>query len=96
MEPFWSRFIAFIKESLTQKFKAFLPGVFMGFISAQHILWIGVPATLVEYAGKYIGTVFMAFGSGLATSYAAYLIDQYKKKKNGTRTRKKGKADRAA
>ena len=78
----WGKFLSFIKASFTQKFKAFMPGCLMGFVGAQHILWVGVSVSLVTYITKYAGTVFMAFGSGLATSYAAYLIEQYKNKKN--------------
>jgi hypothetical protein len=33
----------------------------------------------------------MAFGSGLATAYAAYLIDQYKNKKNVKQSQKRRK-----
>jgi hypothetical protein len=60
----------------------------MGFVGAQHILWVGLPVSVVTYATKYAGTIFMAFGSGLATSYAAYLIEQYKNKKNVKQSQK--------
>jgi hypothetical protein len=99
MEPtIWSRLKAFVQQSLTEKFKAFFPGVCMGFIGAQHLLWIGVPITLVEYAFKFIGTVAMSFFSGLATSYAAYLIEKYKAKNNEKpqKKRENGKRDKAA
>lgn len=91
----WAKFCQFIKSSLQEKFKAFMPGVCMGFIGAQHILWIGVSVSLVTYIFKFIGTVLMAFGSGLATSYAAYLIDRFKTKRNESpkpqKKREKGK-----
>jgi len=54
----------------------------MGFIGAKHLLWIGVSISMVEGAFKAAGTIVMAFGSGLATSYAAYLVDRYKEKKS--------------
>jgi len=73
-----------------------MPGMLMGFISADHILWVGVPLSVVEYCVKYVGTVFMAFGSGLATSYAAYLIEKLKTNTNVTSTKKRRKGDRAA
>lgn len=86
----YERLRRFIWGSLTEKFKAFMPGVCMGFVGAQHLLWIGVPVSLVTYIFKFLGTVLMAFGSGLATSYAAYLIDRYKTKRNeGSKPQKK-------
>jgi hypothetical protein len=72
-----------------------MPGVLMGFIGGKHLLWALPIVSVVEYCIKFIGTIFMAFGSGLSTAYAAYLIEQHKKKKDGTQTRKR-KRDRAA
>ncbi len=96
MEPhFWTRFVHFVKSSFQEKFKAFMPGCVMGFIGCKHFLWAGSALSLVEYTGKYIGTVVMAFSSGLATAYASYIVDQYKKKKDGKSKqskRQKGKA----
>lgn len=97
MEPnLWARFAKFIKSSFQEKFKAFMPGCVMGYIGGQHILFSGVSISMVEYVVKFTGATFMAFGSGLATSYAAYLVEQHKNKKtNGTEKRRK-KRDRAA
>jgi hypothetical protein len=88
----WNRFVSFIKNCFTEKFKTFLPGCCMGFVGAQHLLWAGVPISLVTYVVKYVGTVFMAFGSGLATSYAAYIVDRYKHRKKESSSKKKSKS----
>lgn len=96
MEPlsYWTRFIQFVRESITQKFKAFYPGVIVGLLGSKSLLFSGLPSemvTLGAYCLKYIGTVVMSFSSGLATAYAAYLIDRHKEKKSsptGTRKRK--------
>jgi hypothetical protein len=86
MEPsIWGKFLSFVKTSFTQKFKAFMPGCVMGFVGSKSLLFSGLPAemvTLRAYVLKYAGTVFLAFGSGLATSFAAYLVDRYKEKKS--------------
>lgn len=82
MEQYWSKFAQFVKNCFASKFKAFMPGVLMGFIGSQHLLWIGVSLSVVETILKSIGTILMAFGSGLATSYAAYLVECYKEKKS--------------
>lgn len=92
----WEKFKIFIRESLTQKFKAFFPGCIMGFIGSRSLLFSGLPAEMVTvgaYVLKYIGTIIMAFSSGLATSYAAFLIEKYKNKKHHvqqSQKRKKG------
>jgi hypothetical protein len=92
----WERFKQFIQDSFTEKFKYCLPGCIMGLFGARNLLFSGVPAELVTlgaYTIKYLGTVFMAFGSGLATSYAALIIERYKNKKNvkqSQKGRKKG------
>lgn len=85
----WSRLIAFARHSLTEKFKAFFPGCIMGFIGSQHLLWAGVPDHVVSFfwgaiviGVKSMGTLLMAFGSGLATSYASKLVDQHFEKKS--------------
>ena len=92
----WQRFRAFVQDSFTQKFKYCFPGICMGFVSARSLLFSGLPAELVtlgSYILKYAGTVVMAFSSGLATSYAAYLIEKHKEhKKKDTTTRKRNKA----
>lgn len=71
-----------------------MPGCVMGFIGSKSLLWSGVDVTFLAYVLKFTGTVIMAFGSGLATAYAAYLVDQYKKKNN--ERSKKGKGRKAA
>jgi hypothetical protein len=93
----WDRIKNFIRESLTQKFKAFLPGCIMGFIGSKSFLWNGVTLEVATYILKFIATVIMAFSSGLATSYAALIIDRLKNKKNVTpQRRRKRKGDKAA
>ena len=82
-QSIWSRFTDFVQQSFTQKFKAFMPGVFMGFIGSKSILWDGEVGTVVIYILKAILTIIMAFGSGLATSYAALIVENHKNKKNG-------------
>lgn len=95
MEPlsYWSRFLQFVRESITQKFKAFYPGVIVGLFGAKSLLFAGLSSemvTLGAYCLKYVGTIVMSFSSGLATAYAAYLIDRHKEKKvSPTSTRKK-------
>jgi hypothetical protein len=95
MEPsIWSRIRQFVQQSFTEKFKYCLPGCIMGLLGAKSLLFAGLPAemvTLGAYVLKYVGTVLMAFGSGLATAYAAYLIDQYKNKKNVKQSQKRRK-----
>lgn len=72
-----------------------MPGCIMGFIGSQHILFGSVIFSVVEYAEKFTGAIVMAFGSGLATSYASFLVDNHKKKRNEKRQRK-SKEDKAA
>lgn len=96
----WEKFAAFIRQSITEKFKTFYPGVLVGLIGAKSLLFAGLSnemVTLGAYILKYIGTVIMAFSSGLATAYAGYLIEQHKEKKNGkTKGPKKGQKGKAA
>jgi len=100
MEPhLWNRFIQFVKGSFQEKFKVFLPGALVGLFGAKSLLFAGLPdkmVTLGAYVIKYIGTVIMSFSSGLATAYAAYLIEQYKQKKNGKVKQKKRQNGKAA
>jgi hypothetical protein len=101
MEPsYFGKFIQFVKESLTEKFALFMPGCIMGFFGGKHIFFSGMADGLVTFGGycvKYVGTVFLAFSSGLATAFGAYLIDKLKNKQNvAPQKRRKGKTDRAA
>ena len=100
MEPhIRDRFIQFIKSSFQEKFKVFLPGALVGLFGAKSLLFAGLPdkmVTLGAYIVKYIGTVIMAFSSGLATAYAAYLIEEHKKKKDVKRSQKKRQNGKAA
>lgn len=80
-KSYWSQFILFVKKSCSEKFKTFMPGCVMGFLGGQHLLFSSVAVSVVTYCAKYVGTVFMAFGSGLATSYAAHVIDRLKEKR---------------
>ena len=73
-----------------------MPGCVMGYIGGQHILFSGVNISVVEYGVKFVGATVMAFGSGLATSYAAYLIEIHKKKQNGKAKQKKRQNGKAA
>jgi hypothetical protein len=79
----WRRLKCFIQESLSEKFKVFFPGMCMGFFGAKSLLFSGISAEMVTfgtYVLKYIGTVIMAFSSGLATAYAALLIEKHKER----------------
>jgi len=87
MEPryLWTRFVQFVKESLSNKFKAFFPGCLVGLFSAKSLLFAGLPSEVVTvgaFLAKFVATMVMSFGSGLATSYAAYRFDKFKNKKN--------------
>lgn len=73
-----------------------MPGVFMGFVGSKHLFWSGVSLTVVTYIFKFIGTVFLAFGSGLATSFAAYLVENHKNKNNEKRQKKSQRGSKAA
>lgn len=76
-----------------------MPGALVGLFGAKSLLFSGLPdkmVTLGAYIIKYVGTVIMAFSSGLATAYAAYLIDQYKNKKDGKIKQKKRQNGKAA
>lgn len=73
-----------------------MPGCIMGFIGSKSLLWNGMDVTFLAYVWKFAGTVIMAFGSGLATAYAAYLVEIYKKKKDGKRPEKKRQKGKAA
>jgi len=92
----WARFIQFVRQSITQKFKVFYPGVVLGLFGAKSLLFAGLPAemvTLGAYIAKYIGTIVMSFSSGLATAYAAYLIEKHKEnQKKKTPEKKRNKA----
>lgn len=100
MEPtYFERFLAFVKGSFQEKFKVFLPGAIVGLFGAKSLLFAGLPdkmVTIGAYIIKYVGTVIMAFSSGLATAYAAYLIEQYKKKKDVKIKQKKRQNGKAA
>lgn len=94
-------FKIFIWESLTQKFKAFFPGCVMGLFGAKSLLFSGLPAEAITFGAyllKFMGTVLMAFGSGLGTSGGAYLIEKYKNRKNDKpqKKRERSKRDKAA
>jgi hypothetical protein len=96
---YFDKFIQFIKQSLTQKFKVFFTGSLMGLFGAKSLLFSGLSSEMVTfgtYVAKYIGTVIMAFSSGLATAYAAYLIDRHKEKKVASKKGEKKKNDKAA
>lgn len=93
----WHRLWSFIKGSYTEKFKFAFPGIIIGFYGGKSLFFSGLAAevvTILAYAVKYIGTVFMAFSSGLATAYAAYLIERHKEsqKKSPNQNRNKNAA----
>lgn len=77
----WQRFICFIKTSITAKFKAFFPGMCFGLIGSQHILWIGLPVSVVTFFWKFLGTIVTTGASALTTSYIGYRFDKWKEKK---------------
>lgn len=84
MEHLWSRFICFTKESYTRRFKENFGGVCMGFFGSQHLLFGPDLAHLVSGAWwimKGIGTVMLAFFSGLATTYGSKIVEEHFKKK---------------
>jgi hypothetical protein len=90
----WERVRCFIQDSYSKKFKFSFPGCIMGFIGAKSLLFAGLPAEMVTigaYVIKYMGTIIMAFSSGLATSYAAYLIEKFKNKDNVKQPQKRRK-----
>ena len=94
MEQIWKSFILFVKRSLQEKFKNFFPGLCIGLIAGKSLLFAGLPTELVTagaYVVKYVGTCFLAFGSGLCTSYAAVLIDRWTKNKS-LKSNENGKA----
>lgn len=69
----------------------------MGLFGAKSLLFSGLSSevvTFMAYCIKYAGTVIMAFSSGLATSYAAYLVDKHKErqKKSPNQKRKRNAA----
>jgi hypothetical protein len=100
MEPnIWGKLKSFIQNSFSEKFKYCFPGCIMGFWGAKSLLFAGLGSEMVTigtYILKYVGTVLMAFSSGLATSYAAYLIEKFKTNSNVKPTQKRRKGDRAA
>lgn len=95
-QSIWQRLKSLIQESMGAKFKAFIPGVCMGFIGSEHLLWNGEIVTVVIYVLKSVLTVIMAFCSGLATAYAALIVENYKNKRNVKSSKKKGKSDNKA
>lgn len=89
-QSLWTRFRCFVAHALTQKFKAFFPGSIMGFIGGQHLLFTGFPVSVVSYVYKFLGTVILAFFSGLATTWAAKIIErrfEVKDQRRGKRRR---------
>lgn len=96
----WERIRSFVQDSLTSKFKAFFPGCIIGLFSAKSLLFAGLPDEVVTFGAyciKFMGTVLMAFGSGLGTAYGALLIEKHKNKTNGPRaTEKKRGTGKAA
>ena len=95
-QSYWSRFTQFVKDSYTQRLKQSSGGLFMGLITANNLLFAGVLANLVGplwWIFKGICTVFLAFFTSLATSYAAYLIEKHKEnQKKSPTTKRKNKA----
>lgn len=74
-----------------------MPGCVMGFVGSQHILFSGIALSVVEYAVKFTGAIVLAFGSGLATSYASFLVEKHKNHNNeGPQKGKKDKGRKAA
>lgn len=73
-----------------------MPGVFMGFIGSKSILWDGEVSPVVIYILKALMTIVMAFGSGLATSYATLIVENHKNKRNGKTRKKRQSGNKAA
>jgi hypothetical protein len=73
-----------------------MPGCIMGFIGSKSLLWSGVAFTFLTYVLRFASTLIMAFGSGLATAYAAYLVEKHKNKNNHVTQKRRKKDDRAA
>src|ERR1700743_224650 len=94
-QSYWARFAHFVKESYTERIKQSASGLFMGLISANNLLFAGFMAHLVGpvwWFLKGIGAVALAFSTSLATSYVAYLEEQYKEKKSESKAGKRKKA----
>lgn len=95
----WERLKNFVQASLTSKFKAFFPGCIIGLFGAKSLLFAGLPPEVVTfgtYCLKFLGTVLMAFGSGLGTTYGALLIEKHKNKQNEPPSQKKRGRSKAA
>ena len=95
----WTRLANFLRASYTNRFKENMAGITMGYVSSRTFLFNAVPPELMHtWLGVWIWmkTVFFAFTSGLATSYAAYLIEKHKEKKspptNGSLRKKRNRA----
>lgn len=91
---YWTRFIHFVKKSLTEKFALFFPGAVIGLLSGKSLLFSGLPAEVITFGAyclKFVGTVLMAIGSGLGTAYGALVIEKYKnrQKKSPSPNRKR-------
>lgn len=90
-KTYW-RFALFIKESAIERTKQTIAGIGMGGISAYNLLWIGPIAENLGWLVKGIGSVALAFFSGLATSYAGYLIERHKESQKRIPIKKRKRA----
>lgn len=94
MEPsLFAKLFSFARESVKKRVVETFGGFCMGMYSGSHILFAGVMATLVGpiwFAVKFIGTVFLAFCSAVATSYGSELGKKIfqNKKSHATRSQK--------
>lgn len=96
MEPnLWAKFKTLVQESLSSKFKVFFPGCLIGLFGAKSLLFAGLPAEIVTFGAyciKFVGTLLMSAGSGLATTWGAKKMEKWlgpaDEKKNPPKNRK--------
>lgn len=71
----------------------------MGMFGAKSLLFAGLPSEMVTFGAyflKFVGTIFMAVGSGLGTAYGALLIEKYKDRQKKSPLDDQRRKDRAA
>jgi len=86
------RLATFIKESYTKRIKEVASGLFMGGFGGYNIFFADIPEPLKHtWIGTWlwVKTIFFAFTSSLATAYGAYIIENFKKKRNAKKSQKK-------
>lgn len=96
----WTKFVQFVKHSLKEKFALFFGGTFIGWFGGMSLFFSGLSPeiiTLGAYVLKFMGTLLMAFGSGLGTTAGAKWVERkFEKKSPPTNGQVKKGKDRAA